>query len=101
MSGWRNTAEPSAVNSDCGTTTTPGWHVLHGFNWVDPSRAKHDWSRDELVLHADVAFLSTYFAEQWQNRIDGIKADLNKYMEEMEAGIFAGTQSKTSTKERR
>lgn len=48
---------------------------------------------DELVLpYADVAFPSTYFMPEQQNRIDVIEADLNKYMEEMEAAFFAGTK---------
>ena len=44
------------------------------------------------IPYGEVAFPSTFFLPDQQNRIDVIEADLNKYMEEMEAAFFTGTK---------
>ena len=81
------------VTPDCGTTTPKWVRPSTVSNWVDPFQSVRIEQVDELVLpYADVAFPSTYFMPEQQNRIDVIEADLNKYMEEMEAAFFAGTK---------
>lgn len=81
------------VTPDCGTTTPKWVRPSTVSNWVDPFQSVRIEQMDELVLpYADVAFPSTYFMPEQQNRIDVIEADLNKYMEEMEAAFFAGTK---------
>ena len=81
------------VTPDCGTTTPKWVRPTTVSNWVDPFQGVRIEQVDSLVLpYAEVAFPSTYFMPEQQNRIDVIEADLNKYMEEMEAAFFTGTK---------
>ena len=81
------------ITPDCGTTTPKWVRPSTVSDWVDPFQSVRIEQVDTLAIpYAEVAFPSTFFLPDQQNRIDVIEADLNKYMEEMEAAFFTGTK---------
>ena len=81
------------ITPDCGTTTPKWVRPSTVSDWVDPFQGVRIGQVDTLAIpYGEVAFPSTFFLPDQQNRIDVIEADLNKYMEEMEAAFFTGTK---------